>query len=268
MYGGGEEKVIFKFDENWNLQPLKGDTGKAYKGVKDQEEVFLKRNSTPFLAALSREGLTPKLLWTRRTGNGDIVTAQEWFDGRQLTKEEMSSNLEVIRILTHLHHSKSLKSMLKRMEGSEKSAFDFLSEYVTNLPRPLKENKLLMKVFKYLEDHLPYYQPSHYVACHGDAIRQNWLISSDNNLYLVDWDYSVLCDPALDLGTILGQYVAKADWSNWLSLYQTDRVDYLYERVYWYAGMSLLMQTKRSFLNEEHDELNRCLLRLEEIFSA
>ncbi|MGO2082186.1 phosphotransferase family protein [Vagococcus sp.] len=258
--------MIFKFDKNWNLQPLKGDTGKAYKGVKDQEKVFLKRNSTPFLAALSREGLTPKLLWTRRTGNGDIVTAQEWLDCRQLSADEMVNNQDVIRILYHLHHSESLKSMLERMEGSEKSAFDFLSEYVRHLPQELKENPTLLKVFKYLEDHLPAYLSQHYVACHGDVIRQNWLISNDDHLFLVDWDYSVLCDPALDLGTILGQYVPLDQWSVWLDHYKAEMAEHLHERVYWYAGMSLLMQTKRSFLKEEHNEVARCINRLNYVY--
>ena len=83
---------MFNFDKAWNLQPIKGDTGKAYKGMKENERVFIKRNSTPFLAALSREGLTPKLLWTKRTSNGDILTAQEWLEGRQLEIDEISDN--------------------------------------------------------------------------------------------------------------------------------------------------------------------------------
>ncbi len=257
---------MFNFDKNWNLQPIKGDTGKAYKGMKDSERVFIKRNSTPFLAALSREGITPKLLWTKRTGDGDILTAQEWLDSRQLTPKEMGENADVIRILQHLHQSKSLKSMLERMDGKESSAFDFLSDYALNLPNDLKNNLYLMGVFRFLEDHLPSFHPVYYAACHGDTIRNNWLLSTNNEVYLVDWDYSVLADPALDIGLILGQYVDRKYWDMWLEMYDPKNVDNLSERVYWYAGMNLLLQIKRSYLRNDQKQANFHIAQLKNIY--
>lgn len=257
---------MFIFDNNWHLQPIKGDTGKAYKGVKDSEHVFIKRNSTPFLAALSREGITPKLLWTKRTSDGDILTAQEWLESRQLTSAEMSESADVIRILQHLHQSKSLKSMLERMDGQENSAFDFLSDYAFQLPESLKSNLYLTRVFRYLEDHLPSFHPVYYSACHGDAIHNNWLLSTENEVYLVDWDYSVLADPALDIGMILGQYVDKKYWSMWLKMYDDHATEDLNERVYWYAGMNLLLQIKRSYLRNDQKQVNFHISQLKNIY--
>ena len=46
-----------RLDQDWRLRPIKGDTGKAYIGLKDNDKVFIKRNTTPMLAALSKEGL-------------------------------------------------------------------------------------------------------------------------------------------------------------------------------------------------------------------
>lgn len=257
---------MFKFDKNWNLQPIKGDTGKAYKGMRDSERVFIKRNSTPFLAALSREGLTPKLLWTKRTGDGDVLTAQEWLDGRQLTPVEMGESPEVIRILRHLHESDSLKSMLKRMDGREKSAFDFLSDYASDLPDDLKNNLYLMRVFRYLEDHLPSFYSVYYTACHGDAIHNNWLISQDNEVYLVDWDFSVLADPALDMGTILGHYVSFDYWEYWVEAYGVEPEENLMDRIYWYAGINLLLQIKRCYLKYEREQMNGYIAQLKRIY--
>lgn len=54
----------FQLDQEWRLRPIKGDTGKTYIGMRDEDKVFIKRNTTPMLAALSREGITPKLVWT------------------------------------------------------------------------------------------------------------------------------------------------------------------------------------------------------------
>ena len=47
----------FQLDQEWRLRPIKGDTGKTYIGMRDEDKVFIKRNTTPMLAALSREGI-------------------------------------------------------------------------------------------------------------------------------------------------------------------------------------------------------------------
>lgn len=77
----------FEIDTGWKLLPVGGDTGQAYMGIRAEEKLFLKRNSSPFLAALSVEGITPRLVWTKRIGNGDVLTAQEWLNGRTLASE-------------------------------------------------------------------------------------------------------------------------------------------------------------------------------------
>ena len=79
---GRDRNMEQNMDAGWELHPIGGDTGQAYMAVRAQERVFLKRNSSPFLAALSGEGIAPKLMWTKRSGNGDILTAQEWLNGR------------------------------------------------------------------------------------------------------------------------------------------------------------------------------------------
>lgn len=81
--------------------------------------VYLKRNASLFLAVLSgEEGITPKLIWTKRAGNGDVITAQEWLSGRSLTKEEMGS-VEVIELLKQIHQSPNLLQMLQQIQGEE-----------------------------------------------------------------------------------------------------------------------------------------------------
>lgn len=105
-----------RIDNDWDLQPIKGDTGKAYIGIRADDKVFIKRNTTPMLAALSKEGITPKLVWTKRVGNGDTLSAQEWLEGRLLTADEIGERNDVIDVLYHLHHSNSLKDILTKSE--------------------------------------------------------------------------------------------------------------------------------------------------------
>lgn len=65
-------------ENGWQILPIGGDTDTAYMGIKSDQKVFLKRNTSPFLAALSLEEIAPRLIWTKRISTGDTLTAQEW----------------------------------------------------------------------------------------------------------------------------------------------------------------------------------------------
>ncbi|MBX4383293.1 aminoglycoside phosphotransferase, partial [Mycobacterium tuberculosis] len=65
------------FGDDWRIIPAGGATGEAYYAQHDEQRLFLKRNSSPFLAVLSAEGIVPKLVWTKRMENGDVFTAQQ-----------------------------------------------------------------------------------------------------------------------------------------------------------------------------------------------
>ena len=132
-----------RLDQDWRLRPIKGDTGKAYIGLKDNDKVFIKRNTDPrCIAALSKEGITPKLVWTKRTGNGDTLSAQEWLDGRVLDPEEIGQRNDVIDVLYHLHHSKTLAKMLSKIGGQVMTPEKMLVEYEENLPKAVVQKSL------------------------------------------------------------------------------------------------------------------------------
>ena len=255
-----------KLDNDWQLQPIEGDTGQAFMGIRQQEKVFIKRNTSPFLAALSREGITPKLVWTKRAGNGDVLTAQEWLDGRVLFPNEVGHYEEVITIMRHLHCSSSLKMMLKRVGGKEVSAFDMLLRYADDLPQALRDNSYLTKVFRYLEDHLPSYDPRNYVAVHGDTNHRNWMLSDAQKLYLVDWDSAMLADPAVDLGTILARYVPPAKWATWLTAYGAIVDEELIDRINWYGMIHQLEQIKSQYNKLNFKKMNEEILTLKTHF--
>src|SRR5699024_11907608 len=99
--------------KEWNITPAGGLTGDAYIASKDDRRLFLKRNSSPFLAVLSAEGIVPKLVFTKRMENGDVITAQEWLDGRELKAEEMR-HPRVASLLRKIHQSSELLHMLMR----------------------------------------------------------------------------------------------------------------------------------------------------------
>lgn len=256
----------FQLDQEWRLRPIKGDTGKTYIGMRAEDRVFIKRNTTPMLAALSREGITPKLVWTKRTGNGDTLTAQEWLDGRLLKPEEIGRRNDVIDVLYHLHHSSSLRTMLERIGGERVSPEQMLENYEQQLPDMLRTHGFLSLAHEYLQNQIPDAKENLTVV-HGDVNHRNWLVCR-NYLYLVDWDSIMFGDPAIDIGTILGHYVPLSNWGQWLVSYGIRPTDEALERMHWYAVISLLQEATRYYHRNDFSRMNDAILQLKRIFSA
>ena len=56
--------------------------------------------------------------------------------------------------------------------------------------------------------------------CHCDSYNPNFLLDTENKMYLIDWEYSGMSDPGCDLGT----FIACSDYS----IEQADRILELY----------------------------------------
>ena len=56
---------------------------------RDNQRYFIKKNTTPMIATLSAEGIVPRLRWTKRISNGDVLIAQDFENGRTLNTEDM-----------------------------------------------------------------------------------------------------------------------------------------------------------------------------------
>ncbi len=247
---------------DWTITPAGGSTGEAYYAHSERKRLFLKRNSSPFLAVLSAEGIVPKLVWTKRMENGDVITAQEWLEGRELTPEEMQ-HPRVAKLLSKIHHSSELLDMLMRIGKRPIKPEDILYELKSNI-RIGEEIAAQIEVYqamKHLEKMLPSIQKYKQVVCHCDMNHNNWLLSN-GQLYLIDWDNAKVADPAMDIGMILYWYIPEYDWDDWLNRYGIDREDQLIDRMYWY----LIAQSVSYFLwYKEREETRKAAQRLDEL---
>ncbi|HET7656663.1 MAG TPA: phosphotransferase family protein [Bacillales bacterium] len=226
--------------DDWDIEPAGGQTGEAFFAKSGEQKLFLKRNSSPFLAVLSAEGIVPRLLWTKRLENGDVVTAQRWLKGRVLSKNEMKSH-EVAELLRKIHRSDALLGMLKRL-GKQALTPNALLE------RIVKRRKAIPFVSGIVEDAVSVLQHSvsrisfaHRAVCHSDIHHNNWLLNEEGDLYLIDWDNAVEADPVLDLSMLLYQYVEKKDWRKWLKSYGMMSTPDLQLRLHWYTTAQVLL---------------------------
>lgn len=256
----------FQFDQEWTLHPIEGDTGQAFMGIHKQEKIFLKRNSSPFLAALSMEGITPRLIWTKRTANGDVFSAQEWLSGHILSHQEIQEGT-VVKLLHRYQTSQNLYNMLVKIGGKVWDPEDFLVAFEQNIPERLASLTFLNQVKDYLYDTLSFVQNNKRSVCHGDLNRRNFILSEDHRLYLVDWESVRIADPMSDITQLLVQYVPFEEWDYWFDLYHLQVSAETYYRIEWYSLMNLLILIRNDFEKDRMYPLNQKILLLKHIFA-
>ncbi len=250
--------------DGWKITPAGGVTGEAYYAQRDEEKLFLKRNSSPFLAVLSAEGIVPKLLWTRRLESGDVITAQRWVDGRELKSYEMKEQ-KVAKLLGKIHRSKDLLEMFKRI-GNKPLTPESIVEDISN---SVKENYLnqavLRDAIEYLKKHIQDVADPNFVVCHADVNHNNWVLSSKGDLYLIDWDGALVADPALDIGILLYLYIPQTNWVEWLDHYGIMLDDQLSKRMHWYVVAQSIFSVLWHYRRLEMKEVEHWLTYLDKL---
>lgn len=249
---------------DWEITPAGGQTGEAYVAQSGDQKLFLKRNSSPFLAVLSAEGIVPKLLWTKRMENGDVITAQRWLKGRELSSTEMQSG-EVADLLRRIHTSGALLAMLRRLGKKALTPHFMLQEIKGSSLPEFQHSQPVQEAVGFLSRYVDHIQLAQKVVCHCDINHNNWLLGDDNDLYLIDWDNAMIADPAVDLGMLLYFYVDPSDWRKWLASYGLQLTEELRLRMHWYvAAQTILFMLwhHRRKEDKEKDQLMYQLIRV------
>jgi thiamine kinase-like enzyme len=228
--------------EEWEISPAGGATGEAYFAQFENKKLFLKRNSSPFLAVLSAEGIVPKLVWTKRLENGDVITAQHWLDGRELKPTDMK-RFDVAKLLNKIHSSKELLDMLMRIGKAPLMPEELLRDLEESSFFKLLsiENHSIKNALDFLRVGLLNIESVEYVVCHCDINHNNWLLSHTEQLFLIDWDGAMVADPAIDIGMLLYSYIPQDEWSEWLNHYGLELDENLMHRMKWYVVYQTLL---------------------------
>ncbi|SDO13523.1 phosphotransferase family protein [Alkalicoccus daliensis] len=249
--------------DGWHLRPAGGATGEAYVAEQGKQKIFVKRNSSPFLAVLSAEGIVPKLLWTKRLENGDVITAQQWVNGRELKVQEMN-NKRVSKLLAKIHQSEELLDMFKRMGNKPLIPQNIYRALETHVKHKQLAEDAVDKALTLLEKEFPGLTESSFVVCHADVHHNNWIEDERRNLFLIDWDGAQVADPALDLAPLLYEYVPGEDWGSWIEAYGAVLTNELKYRLWWYRTIQCI-ENVLWFRDREDPEAERWLAALEEL---
>jgi thiamine kinase-like enzyme len=250
--------------QEWEITPAGGATGEAFYARFEDQMLFLKRNSSPFLAVLSAEGIVPKLVWTKRLENGDVITAQQWLPGRELKPSEMDQEL-VAKLLKKIHRSEPMLGMLSRLESSPLSPEALFCTVQKELDAEVLSFPVVQKSIDFLKREALNVKCDEKVVCHGDVNHNNWLLAEDNQLYLIDWDGAMIADPAIDLGLLLYWYIPEENWADWLNMYGKNLTDDLKLRMKWYVTLQTLSSIQWYKNKNRIEEMNKWVNFLNEI---
>jgi thiamine kinase-like enzyme len=243
------------FGQEWEIVPAGGATGEAFIAQHEDQRLFLKRNSSPFLAVLSAEGIVPKLIWTKRLENGDVITAQQWLEGRELKPQDMNTK-RVAKLLKKIHQSEALLGMLKRMGKTPLEPVHLLSILVQEIDEDVKSQAAIQEALLFLHQELDSIHYEEKVVCHCDVNHNNWLLTESNQLYLIDWDGAMIADPAIDLGMMLYWYLPQDKWSEWLDMYEIELTDELMLRMKWYTIAQTISSIQWHKNKDRYEEMN------------
>lgn len=224
--------IIGALGKEWTVASAGGITGEAYVATTRQQKIFVKRNSSPFLAILSAEGIVPKLLWTKRMFNGDVLSAQQFIEGRELSPEDMKRP-DVAAQLGKIHNSQELLFMLQQLNHTPVTSTLLLQQCVAY--ERDEANETIVEAIAWLKDHLPNDDEQELVVCHSDLNHNNWIEDESGLLYLTDWDDAIIADRAFDLAMVVYSYVDEVEWDAWFEHYGVRYSSDLHDRMHWYA---------------------------------
>lgn len=250
--------------EGWHVRPAGGATGEAYIAEQGKQKIFVKRNSSPFLAVLSAEGIVPKLLWTKRLENGDVITAQQWVNGRELKIHEMNDS-RVGKLLAKIHQSEELLDMFKRMGNKPLIPQNIYLALTTHVKHQGLIEKPIEDALVLLGSKFPILAEGDFVVCHADVHHNNWIEDAKKNLFLIDWDGAQVADPALDLAPLLYEYIPESNWKSWIEAYGETLNPSLKYRLWWYRTVQSIDNVLWFSERRETEEAERWLASVKKL---
>ncbi|MGX7069341.1 phosphotransferase family protein [Gemella bergeri] len=232
---------------------------------RDNHNYFIKKNTTPMIATLSAEGIVPKLRWTKRISNGDVLIAQDFENGRTLKRSDMTDK-RIPKILKKVHTSIKLRKIMQAQGYKKETALSSLNNLKSLINSELRKNNNITNALNYLENNIPD-DNVRYAPCHTDLNKDNWLLSDNGKLFLVDWEHSILGDPAIDISYILYKYIPQDNWSEWLDIYGEKPTLKYRNRLKWYITFQSLIMIVWYHEKRQLAEMNSWLVFLDSIFN-
>jgi hypothetical protein len=200
---------------SWEISlPPYGTGQETYFARCDRQSFFIKLGAeVERYHLMSDMGLSPSVVATGFLEDGTSILVQEKVIGEKPSRADFHRHLETFAgCIRKTHQCEALQNLLpKRTSHAYKDVgLEVLGEIEkrwNNIERNVPASAAFVndKIF-YLKDQLSQFDGCSLVASHNDVCNGNWLVSTEEKIYLLDYESMSLDDPALDLGAILWWY--------------------------------------------------------------
>lgn len=163
---------------------------------------------------------------------------------------------KVACLLRKIHQSTPLLSMLTRLGKTPLRPEQLFDNLKNSLDEQLITQERIQQALSILSERLPEIVCDEAVVCHCDVNHNNWLLTDDNQLFLIDWDGAMIADPAIDLGMLLYSYIPKNEWSSWLKKYGLTLTESLIKRMEWYVIAQTIISIQWHKSKHRYEEMN------------
>jgi len=202
-------------NQSWKISlPPYGTGNETYFAQSNGQSLFIKLGAkTDRYQVMSNLGLSPKIIALGYLEDGTSILVQQRVNGKNPSRRDFHLHLKKFaESIKKTHHCDDLKRILP--ERSSYLYKDVGLEILGEVEQRWKKHELEVSVFaKYVNEKIAYlksqvdqFTGNGLVASHNDICNGNWLVSSDKQLYLLDYESMSLDDPALDIGAILWWY--------------------------------------------------------------
>lgn len=124
------------------------------------------------------------------------VFVENSFDTLKSRREMINIACEALRVL---HHSNVTFSNAFWVVDKINLYESVVKQNEIKLSSKYKPFRSLLE--KYYDKYL--YSKIRWTACHNDLVKENILLSPDNKIYLIDWEYSGMNDPLWDIASFI-----------------------------------------------------------------
>jgi len=199
---------------DWNFSLPRGNGMETYFVKGNEQSYFVKVGAqVERYLAMAEIGLTPPILVYGQLESGLSIIVQSIIAGQRPTQTDFRNQLEKVAALIHkMHNHPGLQGILQAASSNlhkdaglraldhlhqkwehDKTQVPIIAEFVDNSLEHLTQQVNLVS-------------SEGLVTSHNDICNSNWLFTSDEKIYILDFESMSMDDPALDMGALLWWY--------------------------------------------------------------
>jgi len=201
-------------NQPWELTLPKGSGHETYFARCNEHIYFVKLGvQTTKHQVVASIGLTPQVLAVDTLIDGTSIIVQSYITGKSPSRNDYRIRLEQFALaINQIHHNPEVKQVLPKVSSNLYSVVGL--ESLAHIQQKWERHKSkVTTVADFIDGSLAYirqeikgFQGTGLVASHNDICNANWLISTNGQLYLIDFESMSLDDPAVDIGATLWWY--------------------------------------------------------------